>query len=188
VDDHRKGDSIKKDNGQTPEAVPLPEEDIDPSPFRFNPWKLASLVDPKSLESLQEMGGVDALIKGLGTDMKNGLSEHALGQDNKVMSETAPSRERALAPSTEDVPYTATLQDRKRVYGENILPARKLKSLLVLMWLAFKDKVLVCDLYFFYVLNHVEAIVGAFIYRCCRLFCSRSFPGFRHTASNSAVW
>ncbi|ETW83423.1 P-type ATPase [Heterobasidion irregulare TC 32-1] len=32
---------------------------------------------------------------------------------------------------------------RKRVYGDNVLPGRKSKSLLLLMWLALKDKVLI---------------------------------------------
>ncbi|KAF8517670.1 E1-E2 ATPase-domain-containing protein, partial [Hysterangium stoloniferum] len=105
--------------------MPFPEEDIDPTPFPFNPWKLASLVDPKSLEALQDIGGVDALIKGLGTDAKHGLSEHI---------RTSPFK---------DAPYTATVQDRRRVYGENVLPAQRSKSLLLLMWLTLKNKVLV---------------------------------------------
>ena len=39
--------------------------------------------------------------------------------------------------------YSATIEDRHRVFGENVLPSRKTKSLLQLMWLALKDKVLV---------------------------------------------
>ncbi|KAF8591205.1 calcium-translocating P-type ATPase [Ramaria rubella] len=99
---------------------PLPTEDVDPTPFEFQPSRLASLVDPKSLESLRELGGVDGLIKGLGTHIYDGLSEASLGDDTH-----------------------ASIEDRKRVYGLNILPARRSKSLLLLMWLAFKDKVLV---------------------------------------------
>ncbi|KAI6165548.1 Ca-transporting ATPase [Pisolithus thermaeus] len=40
-------------------------------------------------------------------------------------------------------PYLATPQERQRIYGENLLPQRPSKSLLALMWLALKDKVLV---------------------------------------------
>jgi hypothetical protein len=36
-----------------------------------------------------------------------------------------------------------TIDDRRRVYGVNILPARRSKSLLELMWRALKDKILV---------------------------------------------
>ncbi|KAF9000698.1 calcium-translocating P-type ATPase [Cyathus striatus] len=48
-------------------------------------------------------------------------------------------------PASVDNPsvYTAPLVDRRRVYGENVLPQRASKSLLQLMWLAMKDKVLI---------------------------------------------
>jgi len=45
---------------------------------------------------------------------------------------------------SEDGPaYHADLDERRRVYGENLLPTRPSKTLLQLMWLAFKDKVLI---------------------------------------------
>jgi Ca2+-transporting ATPase len=40
-------------------------------------------------------------------------------------------------------PHLASLSERRRVFGENVLPQRASKSLLALMWLALKDKVLV---------------------------------------------
>ena len=43
----------------------------------------------------------------------------------------------------EDDAYNAPIEERERVYGKNVLPTRKTKSLLQLMWLALKDKVLV---------------------------------------------
>jgi hypothetical protein len=39
--------------------------------------------------------------------------------------------------------YTTSLEDRQRIFGQNICPQRRSKTLLQLMWLAFKDKVLV---------------------------------------------
>lgn len=39
--------------------------------------------------------------------------------------------------------FDADIDERHRVFGENVLPTRKTKSLLALMWLALKDKVLV---------------------------------------------
>ncbi|THG98741.1 hypothetical protein EW026_g3507 [Hermanssonia centrifuga] len=39
--------------------------------------------------------------------------------------------------------YDAPIEERRRVFGDNVLPSRKTKSLLQLMWLALKDKVLV---------------------------------------------
>ncbi|KAF8267739.1 hypothetical protein EI94DRAFT_1729725 [Lactarius quietus] len=40
-------------------------------------------------------------------------------------------------------PYKATIEDRQRIYGQNILPQRPSKGLLQLMWLGLQDKVLV---------------------------------------------
>ena len=39
--------------------------------------------------------------------------------------------------------FPATLDERRKVYGQNVLPHKPLKSLLALMWIALKDKVLV---------------------------------------------
>ncbi|KAF8340444.1 uncharacterized protein EI90DRAFT_3035556 [Cantharellus anzutake] len=39
--------------------------------------------------------------------------------------------------------YTASLGDRRRIYGSNVIPERKSKNLLQLMWHALKDRVLV---------------------------------------------
>ena len=47
---------------------------MDVHPFAFKPLQLASLVDPKSLESLESLGGVDAILRGLGTQPTHGLS------------------------------------------------------------------------------------------------------------------
>jgi P-type Ca2+ transporter type 2C len=46
--------------------------------------------------------------------------------------------------SSEDEPaYHASLEIRRRIYGENLLPTRPSKTLWQLMWLALKDKVLI---------------------------------------------
>jgi Ca2+-transporting ATPase len=61
---------------------------------------------------------------------------------------TAPSGDTTAATPPEDPKAAnATIADRKRVYGENILPTRRSKSLLQLMWMALKDKVLVRTLF-----------------------------------------
>jgi hypothetical protein len=39
--------------------------------------------------------------------------------------------------------YRTSIEDRQRMFGQNILPRRPTRSLLQLMWLALKDKVLV---------------------------------------------
>jgi hypothetical protein len=54
---------------------PSADEGVDLGPFAFGPTRLASLVDPKSLDVLREMGGVDALLRGLATHRTHGLSD-----------------------------------------------------------------------------------------------------------------
>ena len=44
--------------------------------------------------------------------------------------------------SSEDV-YKASIEDRKRIFGQNVVPQRSSITLLQLMWLALEDKVLV---------------------------------------------
>ncbi|KIJ51508.1 hypothetical protein M422DRAFT_157926 [Sphaerobolus stellatus SS14] len=116
---------------------------MDPTPFTFKPLQLAALCDPKSIEALKSLGGIDAVIKGLGTHGKHGLSKHALGlgEDSKPTHATEDGGTPPL--DSHSGAFAATPQDRQRVFGENVLPARKSKTLLQLMWLAFKDKVLV---------------------------------------------
>lgn len=88
------------------------------------PSALNGLLDPKSLPNLQAMGGDKGLVEKLFSNPETGLSE-------------------------KDLQAGATIEDRKRVYGENKLPQRKSKSLLQLMWIAYQDKLLVGRIAFF---------------------------------------
>ena len=82
--DTTRNDGQKGDNADTkrkgaelarPAMLDLKQEaDLDVHPFAFKPLQLASLVDPKSLETLEILGGVDALLRGLGTHPTHGLS------------------------------------------------------------------------------------------------------------------
>ena len=121
--------SRQADDEDAKEKVELEDEDdsiVDTRPFpsEFTPLKLARLVDPKSIQALTELGGADGVLKALGTDAKHGISgSHPVG--------------------TASSPFAASLEDRQRVYGRNMLPSRKSMTLLQLMWKALKDKVLV---------------------------------------------
>ena len=121
----------------------IPEENMDPSPFYFNPSQLTSLVNPKSLNSLIELGGVTRLIEGLGTHMYHGLSPWSFRRFPDVMADQVVDGDGGGDCINSQDPCKATFEDRKRIYGINILPPRRSKSLLFLMWLAFTDKVLV---------------------------------------------
>ncbi len=161
------------------------EADLNVEPFAFKPLQLADLVDPKrrlSLKTLESLGGLEALLRGLGTNRLRGLStkltpsqlgSHDPGTINAVTPygvEMTSFKPNIMITSPASVPeglqstaslgggsdvgrltslkfsagaYEATIGDRQRIYGQNILPQRQSKSLLLLMWLALQDKVLV---------------------------------------------
>jgi Ca2+-transporting ATPase len=50
------------------------EAELNVEPFTFNPLQLVALVDPKSLENLEILGGVKGLLRGLGVIRLRGLS------------------------------------------------------------------------------------------------------------------
>ena len=187
--DGQKGDNadVKRKGAELARPVVLDlkqEADLDVRPFTFKPLQLASLVDPKSLETFEDLGGVDELLRGLGTHPTHGLStesgtspsqlasldptiqsftvSHATKKDppKPGIMITSPAGEPqglqstvslgggsgvslpAVYQSSEEV-YKTSIEDRQRIFGQNILPRRPIKSLLQLMWLALKDKVLV---------------------------------------------
>lgn len=132
----------KKDGKEIVSSHLDPEKDTtDPTPFKEKPSRLAMLVDPKSLEDLEKMGGIQGLLDGLGADGTKGL---LVGTEEGEKVETGePKGGAAVVPQGAGTQFKADLEERRRVYGRNDLPERKSKSLLQLMWLAFKDKVLV---------------------------------------------
>lgn len=82
------------------------------------------LIDPKSLQKYNVLGGLEAIRTKLRTDLKKGLSEEV----DQV------EKEGELA----EVPYGL----RKKKYGENILPKAKSTSFLQLVLNALSDKTL----------------------------------------------
>lgn len=111
-----------------------PETDTtDPTPFKEKPAVLAMMVDPKSLEELEKIGGTKGLLAGLGVDPKRGLTTSSSGGAPRGSDEMGGS-----GPQ-----WSADLEKRREIYGRNELPARKGKSLFQLMWMAFQDKILV---------------------------------------------
>jgi len=175
---NRKGKD--KDDGSRPNhRVQLEQDkDMNPKPFAFKPYELAHMLDPKNIEFLELLGGVDNLIHGLGTHPTHGLTKTSLQGDGIFSAEdpedkgagkgasqrherqgqkfdeesavpgivlTSPDGdgEKRLASPPRRSQFSASLDDRRRIYGENVLPQRPSKSLLALMWAALKDKVLI---------------------------------------------
>jgi Ca2+-transporting ATPase len=158
------------------------EDVLDPAPFKFRSIQLAALLDPKNFLELMNMGGINAIMKGLGTHPKQGLSvksqqlqgksrrRGASVEQRSVSSREATESSQVALPgivvtspsgveskggngngnggggsgSGSDEPaYMANLDIRRLIFGENALPPARSKTLLELMWLALKDKVLV---------------------------------------------
>ncbi|KAF7316904.1 Calcium-transporting ATPase [Mycena chlorophos] len=144
------------------------ESDADPAPFRWRPNDLAMMLDPKNIQTLERMGGVVGLLDGLGSTPEMGLRGASLdsGQgpgDGRPGAGVGASHRHDPEKGAETVPaitltdpegekstdwdskpaFAASLDVRRRAYGENLLPRRKTKSLLSLMYTALKDKVLV---------------------------------------------
>jgi Ca2+-transporting ATPase len=120
--------------------------EMDPAPFKYRPVELGELVDPKSVALLRDMGGVKGLLAALGTDGTSGLDvggtkaeeEGAQRESEKDIERAAGSGEPRGADWVQ-----ASHEQREKVYGRNVLPTKKSKSLLLLMWLALQDKILI---------------------------------------------
>ena len=184
----REIDDIEEDDGlQTAHQIELAQDAaIDPSPFRFKPYELAHMLDPKNIGTLGGFGGIDGLLRGLGTNADTGLvtnTQHAHSSQNPHnfnlgAGEDAPQQPNPGAgedsnggmlpvivltkpnetfSENDKLVFSATLEDRRRVYGENVLPTRITKTLLQLMWTALKDKVLVSNSFFVFqlILTHL---------------------------------
>ncbi|KAL1746915.1 hypothetical protein HDZ31DRAFT_80850 [Schizophyllum fasciatum] len=100
------------------------------------------MLDPKSITALEEIDGVEGLMNGLGVTEARGLTDSSHAHKSTPSSEHPPTPGGA-PPSGATEPFAATVEDRQRVYGPNMIPARSSKTLLQLMWIALKDKVLV---------------------------------------------
>ncbi|KAI5780539.1 hypothetical protein EDC01DRAFT_633396 [Geopyxis carbonaria] len=143
-------DPLKPDPGNEKEFQ------VENNVFAFSPGQLAKLINPKNLPALRALGGLAGLERGLRTDLKAGLSLDETHLDGHVSFEDAtgaidahiqdappaPTRTGTAATSTPVKLHSDSYADRLRVFGDNRLPEKKPKSLLLLMWIAFNDKVL----------------------------------------------
>lgn len=205
----KKGKKDDKDAEPTLTAHQLElsqDQAIDPRPFRFKPFQLAHILDPKNFEALQSFGGIEGLLRGLGTDSEHGLSSKDSSSRSGAHHEKGHLHHHAESRKSADLPkhlpeivltepsgnvgspteaddgaaFQATMDDRRRVFGENLLPTRISKTLLQLMWAALKDKVLVRFLYLFTYLVFLPLCVDLTLNCRRRLSCPRLLPGLWH--------
>ena len=140
-------DALKPDPGRESEF------EVEDNKFAFSPGQLNKLLNPKSFGAFRALGGLRGLEKGLRTDVRSGLSVDETTLDGSVSFDAAVSPEqmpKSVSPdqsspaATEDsVKGGEDYTDRRRIFGDNKLPERKLKSIWELAWIAYNDKVLI---------------------------------------------
>ncbi|KAI9800349.1 MAG: hypothetical protein M1825_004119 [Sarcosagium campestre] len=128
---------------------------VEDNKFAYSPGQLAKLINPKSLSAFYAVGGLSGLEKGLRSDRKAGLSlDETFLEGTVSRGENGPSPksgDQNKAPDRRVVTRTSTFKktqndgfaDRKRIFKVNRLPAKKVKNIFQLAWIAYNDKVLI---------------------------------------------
>ncbi|KAI1103866.1 hypothetical protein F4804DRAFT_352610 [Jackrogersella minutella] len=116
------------------------------NPFAFSPGQLNKLQNPKSLPAFRALGGLSGITRGLQSDINAGLSIDETAIRTSVTFEQAVRRtsDKFLeSPERTSKSDSDPFGDRTRVFGKNILPAKKATPIWVLMWNAYNDKVII---------------------------------------------
>lgn len=118
------------------------EFQVENNPFAFSPGQLNKLLNPKSLAAFKALGGLKGLERGLQTSIESGLSldeTTARRKINFLEAVHGQDKDEETMGSVSSEPFA----DRTRVYGKNVLPAKRATPLWRLMWKAYNDKVLI---------------------------------------------
>lgn len=145
---------VADEDALTPDPGRESEFEVEDNKFAFSPGQLNKLLNPKSFGAFHALGGLRGLEKGLRTDTKSGLSVDETTLDGTVSFDNVASTRNVPKSASPKSPPTATegsvttqgdeeYFDRKRIYGDNKLPERKLKTIWELAWIAYNDKVLI---------------------------------------------
>ncbi|KAI8932108.1 hypothetical protein NX059_010993 [Plenodomus lindquistii] len=159
LDSQRHEDALKADPGSEKEFT------VQDNKFAFSPGQLNKMLNPKSLAAFIAVGGLAGLEAGLRTDVNEGLSLEETGLSGTVsFAEVTKQYRRLRGAGAPGLPRPVEVQhgvsagdlsasglhtgeafyDRKRVFKSNVLPAKKSKSFLQLMWEAYyKESVLI---------------------------------------------
>lgn len=118
---------------------------VDNNPFAFSPGQLNKLFNPKSLSAFRALGGLQGVARGIQTDVRSGLSVDETGVKSTVSFSDAVDFDSKPATPTERHATTSStpFADRTRIYGRNVLPPKKGKSILRLMYIELSEKVII---------------------------------------------
>ena len=148
------GDDLSPDEALRPGKHDEKDFEVEDSPFAFSPGQLNKTLNPKSLAAFRALGGLVGLERGLQTDLVAGLSvdetsviRHVnhdeafrTAKEKKVAGNGAVVDQEKLVTGHE---VDGQFHDRKRIYSDNRLPAKKTLSIWRLFWNAFNDRVLI---------------------------------------------
>jgi Ca2+-transporting ATPase len=157
--DLSRGNSYTINDEEALRPDPGSEQDfeVEDNKFAFSPGQLNKLFNPKNLSAFHAVGGLSGLEKGLRTDRNCGLSLDETHLDGTVSFEEALRASNAEDGPPKPASRSTTMAsnasrsslredafaDRKRVFGINRLPEKKIKSIWELAWIAYNDKVLI---------------------------------------------
>lgn len=138
------------DDGGALQPGPSGESDFEVAnkKFAYSVDQLNKLLNPKNFGALGALGGLYGLEKGLRTDVRSGLSidetvlDDTTNFDRVVARSFGTPNDASLDESAMNQPQDR-FADRRRVFGINKLPEKKLKSIWELVWIAYNDRVLI---------------------------------------------
>ncbi|KAL8807408.1 MAG: hypothetical protein Q9182_000747 [Xanthomendoza sp. 2 TL-2023] len=146
------GDELTTEEALRPDKSTEKDFEVDNSPFAFSPGQLNKTLNPKSLAVYRALGGIYGLERGLKTDLLAGLSVDETSISEKISFEeaTATTRSKPIDARPILVPedivtgreVEGQFHDRKRIFKDNRLPAKKAVSIWRLFWNAYNDRVL----------------------------------------------
>ncbi|KAH8697337.1 putative P-type calcium ATPase [Talaromyces proteolyticus] len=146
---------LSDDEALRPDPGTEHEFEVEDNKFAFSPGQLKKFLNPKNLGALHAVGGMAGLEKGIRTDRYSGLSidetylegnvsfEDAVNVGNEYQNKTLVGTDTVGTKSTQRSSPQELYVDRKRVYGTNVLPEKKIKTIWELAWIAYNDKVLI---------------------------------------------
>lgn len=145
------GDEMTTEEALRPDKNNEKDFHCDNNPFAFSPGQLNKTLNPKSLAAYKAFGGIRGLEKGLQTDLVAGLSrdETSISQsvtfENAVHYATSKAGPGPIYPpesTSSKIDVSGQYSDRRRIFKDNRLPAKKSLSIWKLFWNAFNDRIL----------------------------------------------
>ncbi|TDZ15396.1 Calcium-transporting ATPase 2 [Colletotrichum orbiculare MAFF 240422] len=138
--------SVLEDSESALHPDPGTEKDfyVENNPFAFSPGQLNKLLNPKSLSAFKALGGLRGIARGIQTDVRSGLSVDETGVKSTISFSEAVDPSSEFKPADQhNAPTNAPFADRSRVYGRNVLPPKKGKSIWQLMYVELSEKVII---------------------------------------------